>query len=177
MRLNFRLTPASVPATASRNAELASLHSQLSSAHREIVSLDSENASLRHLVNDYERGMQLVLEKLRPFAFQQAQTLTATRAHYNALLEAERQTNLELRLEHQAWQAGLARVANYTRMAFLEHSQSLLPYIRKIAGLKSENKALRRIVGWEDPPDSSDDEEYVDDSSPSSGSGPRETKP
>lgn len=99
-----------------------------------------------------------MLDKLRPYAHQQHDAIVALHAHYNALLEKERQANLELRLEHQEWQAGLGRVAQYARHALKESADAGLGYERRIRELKAENRMLRRLANWEEASDSEDDE-------------------
>ncbi|GME48358.1 Glutamyl-trna reductase [Neofusicoccum parvum] len=144
-------------------AEINNLRAQLQSAHTSISSLDTQNAALRSLLQDYETSLSLVLEKLRPYAHQQHDAIVALHAHYNTLLEKERQANLELRLEHQEWQAGLGRVAQYARHALKESADAGLGYERKIRELKAENRMLRRLANWEEASDSDDDDERRDD--------------
>lgn len=45
------------------------------------------------------------------------------------------------------------------RLAYKEKSEQSLPYLRKIAALKEENRLLRQKVGWDPPSDSSGDED------------------
>lgn len=144
---------------ANRTGEIASLQSQLSAANRQNVSLESDNAALASLVHQHEQALELILEKIRPFAYTHAQALNAQKAHYTALLEQERQQNLELRLEHQEWQAGMGRVAEYARLAFRHANDRGLPCVRRIAALKNERRLLRRLAGWEEAVDSSDEED------------------
>ncbi|KAL0254575.1 hypothetical protein SLS55_010053 [Diplodia seriata] len=140
-------------------AELNNLRASLQAAHGTAASLDAQNAALRGLVQDYETSLALVVEKLRPYAHQQHDAMLALHAHYNALLERERQANLELRLDHQDWQAGLGRVAQYARHALKESADAGLGYERKIRELKAENRMLRRLANWEEVSDSDEEEE------------------
>jgi len=105
--------------------------------------------------------MDLTMQKLRPFAHQHQTAITALHVHYTKLLEDERQANLEMRLEQQAWQAGLGRVADWARKALTEHAGSMDKLEGRMRGMKSENKILRRLAGWEEVDDSSDEEEEL----------------
>ncbi len=134
------------------------METQLSTARRKIAALETGYAKSQNLVTEYENALALVLDKLRPYAYQHTQAIIALHKHYKNLLEQERQTSLTLRIQHSEWQAGLSRAAEYARLALREHSNSTLPYIRKIAGLKTENRVLRSLCGWESASDSSDDE-------------------
>lgn len=66
---------------------------------------------------------------------------------------------MQLRLEHAEWQAGLGRVAEYARHALKVQTQREEPLVAEIKSLKEENRVLRRLAGWEDRDDSSDEEE------------------
>ena len=83
--------------------------------------------------------------------------IPAIHHHYNTLLESSRNETMQAHLTHQAWQASLSRVSEYVRMASKEKSEGSLPYKRKIAALKEENRLLRAKAGW-DPPSDSEDE-------------------
>jgi cell division protein FtsB len=146
---------------ASRAAELQSLTSQLTGAQSTIAELNASNASLQSLVTDYENALTLLLEKLRPYAYNQTQAMLALHKHYQAQLDNERSTSMQLRLEHAEWQAGLGRVAEYARLALKMQSEVEIPYKRQLKELKEENRVLRRLAGWEERKkgDSSDDEE------------------
>jgi len=79
--------------------------------------------------------------------------------HYTTLLEQSRDETLQVQLTHQAWQASLSRVSECVRLALKERTDDALPYRRKIAALKEENRVLRAKVGWDPPSDSEDDDE------------------
>ncbi|KAF1815619.1 hypothetical protein P152DRAFT_389862 [Eremomyces bilateralis CBS 781.70] len=144
---------------ANRAAELATVHNQLSAANRKVAALEASNEEFKQLVTDFENAMELILTKLRPYAYHHAQAINATKAHYNHLLEQERAANLQMRLQLVDWQDGLRRVNTYAREALNHSSEARLPYIRRIAGLKNENRTLRRLAGWPERDDSSDEEE------------------
>lgn len=66
---------------------------------------------------------------------------------------------MQLRLEHAEWQAGLGRVAEYARQALRVQSAGDEPLVAQIRSLKEENRVLRRLAGWEERADSSDEDE------------------
>lgn len=65
-----------------------------------------------------------------------------------------------LRLEHAEWQAGLSRVADNARAALRGQSEVEESLRRECKDLAEENRVLRRMVGWEEKPDS-DDEDHA----------------
>jgi hypothetical protein len=79
--------------------------------------------------------------------------------HYQGILDTERNTSMQLRLEHAEWQAGLGRVAEYARGALKGQAESEMGLRSEIKELKEENRVLRRLAGWEEKADSSDEEE------------------
>jgi hypothetical protein len=66
---------------------------------------------------------------------------------------------MQLRLEHADWQAGLGRVADFARSALKGQSQAERPLRAEIKELREENRVLRRLAGWEEKADSSDEED------------------
>ncbi|KAF2269822.1 hypothetical protein CC78DRAFT_539746 [Lojkania enalia] len=144
--------------TATRAAEISALQSQLSAANTTISDLQSSNTALATLVTDYENALALMLEKLRPYAYNQTQAILSLHKHYQTLLDQERATSMQLRIEHGEWQKGLGRVAKYARDAFNAQMDEEMPYKRELKELKDENRVLRKLAGWEERADSSDEE-------------------
>lgn len=50
---------------------------------------------------------------------------------------------------HQAWQAGLGRLASGLREAFDEVGEGGMKARAEMAALREENRVLRRMAGWE----------------------------
>ncbi|KAF9692968.1 hypothetical protein EKO04_008992 [Ascochyta lentis] len=144
---------------ASRATELTTLQSRLTTAESTIHTLETTTTSLTALITDYENALTLLLEKLRPYAYNQTSSILALHKHYQTLLEQERGTSMQLRLEHAEWQAGLGRVAEYARQALKVQGQGEEPLVAEVRSLKEENRVLRRLAGWEERVDSSDEEE------------------
>jgi cell division protein FtsB len=151
------------PPAAGLAAERSALQSRIASLESSASSLSAHNTSLTALVTDYENALTLLLDKLRPYAYTQTTSMLALHKHYHALLEAERATSMQLRLEHSEWQAGLGRVAEYARQALKVQSQGEEGLVAEMRGLKEENRVLRRLAGWEEREgDSSDEEEKAE---------------
>ncbi|CAI6332684.1 unnamed protein product [Periconia digitata] len=144
---------------ASRAAEITDLQSRLSNAETTINSLNSTNSQLASLLTDYENALTLLLEKLRPYAYTQTQAIISLHKHYQGLLDTERNTSMQMRLEHAEWQAGLGRVAEYARGALKGQAESEMGLRSEIRELKEENRVLRRLAGWEAKPDSENEED------------------
>lgn len=105
------------------------------------------------------------MDKVRPFAQQHSQALLSQKAHYLRLIEEERNQNLELRLEQTRFQESASRINDNLKEAMKALTEAELPYIRKIAALKADNKALRRICGvplMDDSDDDGEEEEIVE---------------
>ena len=172
------LTPRLLPGHAATETS-AELSLKLAEAERKIEALEAAYTDQAQLVTAYENGIHDTAERLRNFMYEQQQatigtdippsrgvlmlTQTATHAHYNALLEASRNETLQAQLTHQAWQASVSRVAEGVGLAYREESDKSLPYRRRIAALKEENRLLRIKAGWDPPTDSSEDEEQDED--------------
>lgn len=144
---------------AARAAELATLQSQLSASQKAITDLSGTNTALHSVITEYEQALKTIVEKVHPYAYAQTGAILSLHKHYQALLEQERNTSMQLRLEHAEWQAGLGRVAEYARSALKLQADAERPLKAEIKELKEENRVLRRLAGWEERADSSDEEE------------------
>ncbi|TID18468.1 hypothetical protein E6O75_ATG06544 [Venturia nashicola] len=149
-------------ASQSQVAEIARLQNDLSSSNNKIDDLNSYVCKLQGLNQDYEAALSHLMDKVRPFAQQHAQALLSQKAHYLRLIEEERNQNLELRLEQTRFQESASRINENLKEAMKALMEAELPYIRKIAALKADNKALRRICGVPLMDDSDDDDEEAE---------------
>lgn len=136
----------------------AELSTKLAESERKVEALEAAYTEQAQLVTAYENGMHDTAERLRNFVYEQQQATTAIHAHYNALLETSRNETLQVQVTHQQWQASVSRLAEGVRQAYREDTDKTLPYRRRIAGLKEENRLLRKMAGWDPPEDSSSDE-------------------
>ncbi|KAF2757774.1 hypothetical protein EJ05DRAFT_476982 [Pseudovirgaria hyperparasitica] len=145
--------------TNSLAAQNASLEAENLALRRTNAALTAELETSTALLDDYESSLKIILDKLRPYAFNHQQALLSIHRHYNSLLESERQERLEQSLDHARWQAGLGKVAELAREALRAQTEDRTPYLGKIAELKYENRVLRRLNGWEEGSDSEGEEE------------------
>ena len=65
---------------------------------------------------------------------------------------------MEAQLTHQGWQASLQRLSEGVRAALKAREEEGMPYKRRIAALKEENRVLRAKAGWEPLQDSEDED-------------------
>ncbi|KAF3162949.1 hypothetical protein TWF788_001704 [Orbilia oligospora] len=105
----------------------------------------AENEDLSSLVNDYESVLEKVLEGLRIFIHEQSISTINIHQSYASQLAIERQVNADLRQEAAEFQARLAKLGAFLRMAH-ENESSLGPDVL-IEELKAENMALRDALG------------------------------
>ncbi|KAK4986669.1 hypothetical protein LTR66_007806 [Elasticomyces elasticus] len=137
--------------------DIQALQNALDESNNRIQDLLAFQQSQAEQIEDHQRTLQGVTEKIRNYSFEHTNTTIALHAHYQSLLTASRAETLQLQLQHQGWQAALSRAAEYARLALRERSEDVLPYRRKIARLKDENAILRRKVGWSDIGDSDEE--------------------
>ncbi|KAF3200435.1 hypothetical protein TWF106_003378 [Orbilia oligospora] len=112
---------------------------------KENATLLAENEDLSSLVNDYESVLEKVLEGLRIFIHEQSISTINIHQSYASQLAIERQVNADLRQEAAEFQARLAKLGAFLRMAH-ENESSLGPDVL-IEELKAENMALRDALG------------------------------
>ncbi|KAK4984452.1 hypothetical protein LTR50_006576 [Elasticomyces elasticus] len=137
--------------------DVQALQNALDESNNRIQDLLAFQQSQAEQIEDHQRTLQGVTEKIRNYSFEHTNTTIALHAHYQSLLTTSRAETLQLQLQHQGWQAALSRAAEYARLALRERSEDVLPYRRKIARLKDENAILRRKVGWTDIGDSDEE--------------------
>ncbi|KAI9664385.1 MAG: hypothetical protein M1831_002318 [Alyxoria varia] len=140
-------------------AELANLQQRLHSLQSQLSEAHAENADYASLILDYETTLEDCMRRVRNYAYEHAKATVATHKHYAALLEQEREANLQLRLEHGQWQASMGRAAEWARKALRERSEEVSPLERRNKELRVENKALRKMVGWDVRDDESESED------------------
>ncbi|KAK6332448.1 hypothetical protein TWF730_004124 [Orbilia blumenaviensis] len=112
---------------------------------KENATLLAENEDLSSLVNDYESVLEKVLEGLRIFIYEQSISTINIHQSYASQLAIERQVNADLRQDAAEFQARLAKLGAFLRMAH-ENESTLGPDI-VIEELKAENMALRDALG------------------------------
>ncbi|PSK36044.1 hypothetical protein B9Z65_5859 [Elsinoe australis] len=150
---------------------IAELQTKLVEAERKIETLAAAYKDQAHLVTEYENGFHEMVKLLRDRYNERSTEINGIHTYYHQLLLASRNETLQAQLTHQAWQASLSRVSEGVRSAYKEKSEQSLPYLRKIAALKEENRLLRQKVGWNPPSDSSGDEDEGEGEGEVSGRG------
>ncbi|KAF4554823.1 Hypothetical protein D9617_3g018920 [Elsinoe fawcettii] len=138
---------------------VAELQTKLVEQEREIEALKAAYLDQGQLVTEYENGLQAMVKLLHQRSSEREAETNAIHAHYLNLLSASHNETVQAQLTHQAWQASLQRVSEGVRSAYRDKTEQALPYMKKIAGLKEENRLLRQKVGWDPPSDSEAEEE------------------
>ncbi|KAH0356561.1 hypothetical protein KCU81_g346, partial [Aureobasidium melanogenum] len=157
---------------ASSDVDTTALQAQLSDALSRITELETECKEANEVIDYAEEIVQKFKLQIGDYAHSHQSATIALHAHYNSLLETSRNETIQAQLTHQAWQASLLRLSENLRGAQAAHEEGTLPYRRRIAALKEENRILRAKAGWEPASDSenSDDEDDVFDEGIEAGS-------
>ncbi|KAK6007123.1 hypothetical protein QM012_006131 [Aureobasidium pullulans] len=157
---------------ASSDAGTTALQAQLSDALSRVTELETECKEANEVIDYAEEIVEKFKLQIREYAHSHQTATIALHAHYNSLLETSRNETIQAQLTHQAWQASLMRLSENLRQAQRAHEEGSLPYRRRIAALKEENRILRAKAGWEPASDSegSDDEHDVFDEGIEAGS-------
>ncbi|KAK4896095.1 hypothetical protein LTR27_005952 [Elasticomyces elasticus] len=138
---------------------LTALQTQLSASHSRISSLESQLRSQETLQTLYESTLTDATDRIRQYCFAQQSYITSLHSHYLGLLEQSREEVVEAQLVHQGWQEGLGRLSGMVREALRSSEEAGLPWVGEVKGLREENRRLRKMVGWSEPPDSEDETE------------------
>ncbi|KAH0368688.1 hypothetical protein KCU65_g3894, partial [Aureobasidium melanogenum] len=157
---------------ASSDVDTTALQAQLSDALSRITELETECKEANEVIDYAEEIVEKFKLQIGDYAHSHQSATIALHAHYNSLLETSRNETIQAQLTHQAWQASLLRLSENLRGAQAAHEEGTLPYRRRIAALKEENRILRAKAGWEPASDSenSDDEDDVFDEGIEAGS-------
>lgn len=147
--------------SASQAAEVALLRSRLHTARTDVASLEASHNAMSRLLDTYVYELNSLKDRIRTFAHGHTSALITTHKQYNELIQQERETSLQLRLEHGNWQEGLERAAKWARKALKERTDETCDMEKRCREVRMENRVLRRLLGWEvtDKGDSDDEEE------------------
>lgn len=137
--------------------EIAKMNEKIGELTKERSYYKSRSEKAIRVIHECNGRMEDALEKLRPYALNCQENLLAWHKHYNGLLQKERDDNLTLRLQMDDKMAGIRRMNEHFRNWQREGLDIRLPYITKIAELKSHIRTCRRLMGWSIDP-------YYDDS-------------
>lgn len=139
------------------NPDIHTLTNTLATTQTKLADLETAYTEQSQILSAYETSIKDITRRLRDHGYEQQTATIALHAHYNALLTTSRNETIQAQLTHQAWQASLSRVTEFVRLAQRDMEESSLPYRRRIAALKEENRVLRAKAGWE-PAEESEDE-------------------
>ncbi|KAK5683588.1 hypothetical protein LTS10_005121 [Elasticomyces elasticus] len=151
--------PRSTMDTDDERPTLTALQTQLSASHSRISSLESQLRSQETLQTLYESTLTDATDRIRQYCFAQQSYITSLHSHYLGLLEQSREEVVEAQLVHQGWQEGLGRLSGMVREALRSSEEAGLPWVGEVKGLREENRRLRKMVGWSEPPDSEEETE------------------
>jgi len=129
-------------------AELQDLRNKLSKSSRKVESLQWSYRDLETITDEYEAFVMGCMNMTRFSMYKHHQTLLNWHKYYQGKCQELRDENLQLRLEHQAWQEGLGRVAHFARGALREQNEEECPLRAKIAGQRRQIICMRRLLGW-----------------------------
>lgn len=152
-----------VAANSEDQPTIPELQNHLSAAQNRIASLESAYQEQLRIQQMYEEALSEATERIRNYCFEQQNHVIALHQHYTTLLASSRNETLQAQLTHQQWQSSLQKVSEGVRMALKERTEETVPYRRRVAALKEENRVLRAKVGWDPPEDSEDEESSVGD--------------
>lgn len=135
---------------------ISALRTELASANHTVSTLHAAAEESSLLLQTYESALGEITARLRSHAYEQQNHTIMLHAHYNRLLEESRNETVQAQVTHQKWQAVLGGLSRGVRSAYREVGEKEGYWRAKVAGLRDENKVLRRLAGWEDAEDSSD---------------------
>lgn len=142
---------------------ITSLQRSLDAANNRIAAYEKSAEEHNRLQGLYEDTLTEATERIRNYVFQQNDYITSIHKHYTNLLQESRGETVQAQQIHQDWQRGLSKLNEELRRAVKSREDQKLPFTRKVAALKEENRVLRGLAGWEPAEDdSSDDEEEVE---------------
>ncbi|GAB7359385.1 hypothetical protein MBLNU230_g6036t1 [Neophaeotheca triangularis] len=141
-------TIATTPADPSQPTA-SQLQTALSTAHVRITSLESTHQELLRLQGLYEDAFTDATQRIRSYCYAQQQHTTQLHQHYTQLLNDSRRETVEAQIVHQEWQARLQGLSQSLRLTMREREEDRLGDKGVIAGLREENRILRKIAGWE----------------------------
>lgn len=147
------------------------LQNALAAATNRITSLEKTYQDQIRVQHAYEESLAEATDRIRHFAFEQQNYITAMQQSYVNIINQHRAEIGEVQRTHHEWQASLGRLNENLRLSLKSREEEGVPYKRRIAGLKSENALLRRKVGWEPAPESEDEVEEHEDGRGGSGLG------
>lgn len=141
---------------------ITSLQRSLDAANNRITAYEKASEEHNRLQGLYEDTLTEATERIRNYVFQQNDYITSVHKHYTNLLQESRGETVQAQQIHQDWQRALSKLNEELRRAVKSREEEKLPFTRKVAALKEENRVLRNLAGWEPAEDSSDEEDEAE---------------
>ncbi|KAG2415260.1 hypothetical protein HFD88_006451 [Aspergillus terreus] len=130
-------------------ARIAELERALAKERRLVEILRNEQAENTKLIGEYEAAVGTMVEQIRNYCQNNNMHFLAQKRHYNNLLQAERDSHLESRLDRDYWHAQTMKCAEMIRTAYRLRCEEEETPVRIIAGLQNEVRAYRNALGME----------------------------
>ncbi|KAL2833100.1 hypothetical protein BJY01DRAFT_253662 [Aspergillus pseudoustus] len=131
------------------SSRIAELERALAKEKRSVEVLKNEQMENTKLIGEYEAAVGTMVEQIRNYCHNNNMNYLSQKRHYNNLLQAERDSHLESRLDRDHWHAQTMKCAEMIRTAYrLRCEEEELP-IRIVAGLQNEVRAYRNALGME----------------------------
>lgn len=130
-------------------ARIAELERALAKEKRAVEVLKHEQDENVKLIGEYEAVIGTMVEQIRNYCQNNNLHFLAQKRQYNNLLQAERDTHLESRLDRDYWHAQTIRCSEMIRTAYRIRCEEEEVPIRVVAGLQNEVRAYRDALGME----------------------------
>ncbi|KAI9923809.1 hypothetical protein ASPWEDRAFT_27873 [Aspergillus wentii DTO 134E9] len=130
-------------------ARIAELERALAKEKRTVEILKHEQVENTKLIGEYEQAVGTMVEQIRNYCQNNNMNYLAQKRHYNNLLQAERDSHLESRLDRDYWHAQTMKCAEMIRTAYRLRCEEEEVPIRVVAGLQNEVRAYRFALGME----------------------------
>ncbi|PLN77607.1 hypothetical protein BDW42DRAFT_156451 [Aspergillus taichungensis] len=130
-------------------ARIADLERALAKEKRIVEVLKNEQAENTKLIGEYEAAVGTMVEQIRNYCQNNNMQYLAQKRHYNSLLQAERDSHLESRLDRDHWHAQTMKCAEMIRTAYRLRCEEEVVPLRIVAGLQNEVRAYRHALGME----------------------------
>ncbi|PYH48437.1 uncharacterized protein BP01DRAFT_389061 [Aspergillus saccharolyticus JOP 1030-1] len=130
-------------------ARIAELERALAKEKRLTEILRNEQVENTKLIGEYEAAVGVMVEQIRNYCQNNNLHYLAQKRHYNNLLQAERDSHLESRLDRDYWHAQTMKCAEMIRTAYRLRCEEEETPIRIVAGLQNEVRAYRNALGME----------------------------
>ena len=138
------------------------LQHALDAANARVADLENTYQEQVKIQEDFQTALEKTIESARAYFLDNQRYLESLNKHYSDQLQLAREETREAEATHRGWQAAFSRVNECVNEAHNSMEEGSLPYRRRIAALKEENRLLRAKAGW-DPPIDSDSDEWDDE--------------